>query len=254
MAQLEAILDPRHSGVVQGGRGASAANAVMRQHAQGTVPKVDRDRRLVEALRRGDPNAADHLITTYGDRAYRLAIRITGNRQDAEEVVQDAFWTVVRKIETFRGEAAFGSWLYRIIANAAYQKIRSRRGRPSDLSLDEVLPFFDEEGRHVAPGADWSTRVIDESLPPDLRIALITSGLSIRGRAARHRGIVQRRDRRSPGPQCSQREDARASRPVVPAEAADRHDDEVRRTLGRHPARGRCIRRACLGIPTPRRS
>jgi len=103
MAQLEAILDPRHSGVVQGGRGASAANAVMRQHAQGTVPKVDRDRRLVEALRRGDPNAADHLITTYGDRAYRLAIRITGNRQDAEEVVQDAFWTVVRKIETFRG-------------------------------------------------------------------------------------------------------------------------------------------------------
>jgi len=175
MAQLEAILDPRHSGVVQGGRGASAANAVMRQHAQGTVPKVDRDRRLVEALRRGDPNAADHLITTYGDRAYRLAIRITGNRQDAEEVVQDAFWTVVRKIETFRGEAAFGSWLYRIIANAAYQKIRSRRGRPSDLSLDEVLPFFDEEGRHVASGADWSMRVDGESLPPDLRIALTSA-------------------------------------------------------------------------------
>jgi len=175
MAQLEAILDPQHSGVFQGRRGASAANAVMRQHAQGTVPKVDRDRRLVEALRRGDPNAADHLITTYGDRAYRLAIRITGNRQDAEEVVQDAFWTVVRKIETFRGEAAFGSWLYRIVANAAYQKIRSRRSRASDLSLDDVLPFFDEEGRHVAPGADWSMRVDGESLPPDLRIALTSA-------------------------------------------------------------------------------
>jgi len=191
MAQLEAILDPQHSGVFQGRRGASAANAVMRQHAQGTVPKVDRDRRLVEALRRGDPNAADHLITTYGDRAYRLAIRITGNRQDAEEVVQDAFWTVVRKIETFRGEAAFGSWLYRIIANAAYQKIRSRRGRPSDLSLDEVLPFFDEEGRHVASGADWSMRVDGESLPPDLRIAL-TSALD--ELPADYRSVVVLRD------------------------------------------------------------
>jgi len=152
---------------------------------------VPRDRRLVEALRRGDPNAADHLITTYGDRAYRLAIRITGNRQDAEEVVQDAFWTVVRKIETFRGEAAFGSWLYRIIANAAYQKIRSRRGRPSDLSLDEVLPFFDEEGRHVASGADWSMRVDGESLPPDLRIAL-TSALD--ELPADYRSVVVLRD------------------------------------------------------------
>src|SRR5205814_10144775 len=131
-----------------------------------------RDGRLVAGLRLGDHNAGEHLVTTYGGRAYRLAIRITGNRQDAEEVVQDAFWTVVREIETIRGEAAFGSWLYRIIANAAYQKIRSRRGRPSDLSLDEVLPFFDEEGRHVASGADWSMRVDGASLPPDLRIAL----------------------------------------------------------------------------------
>src|SRR5438552_13234628 len=175
MAQLEAILDPRHSGVVQGGRGASAANAVMRQHAQGTVPKVDRDRRLVEALRRGDPNAADHLITTYGDRAYRLAIRITGNRQDAEEVVQDAFWTVVRKIETFRGESAFGSWLYRIVANAAYQKLRGWRSRGRDLSLDEVLPSFDAQGGHVGPIADWSARVDDPSVQTELRMALTTA-------------------------------------------------------------------------------
>src|SRR5207245_3110675 len=136
----------------------------MRQHAQGTVPKVDRDRRLVEALRRGDPNAADHLITTYGDRAYRLAIRITGNRQDAEEVVQDAFWTVVRKIESFRGESAFGSWLDRIVANAAYQKLRGRQSRDRDLSLDGAFPAFDAQGRHVGPIADWSARVDDHSV------------------------------------------------------------------------------------------
>jgi DNA-directed RNA polymerase specialized sigma24 family protein len=93
-------------------------------------PRADRDLDLLEALRLHEPTAAERLVTTYGERAYRLAASITGNGQDAEEVVQDAFWTVVRKIETFRGESAFGSWLYRIVANAAYQKIRGRRPVP----------------------------------------------------------------------------------------------------------------------------
>ncbi|PYO55689.1 MAG: RNA polymerase subunit sigma-70, partial [Candidatus Rokuibacteriota bacterium] len=97
--------------------------------------RVDRDRALVEALRRREPTAADRLVATYGDRAYRLATRITRSAEDAEEVVQDAFWSVIRQIDTFRGESALGSWLYRIVANAAYQKLR---GRPrAELSLDE---------------------------------------------------------------------------------------------------------------------
>src|SRR3989475_1915986 len=87
--------------------------------------RADRDLDLLEALRLHDPAAAERLVTTYGDRAFRLATSITGSEQDAEEVVQDAFWAVVRKIDTFRGESAFGSWLYRIVANAAYQKLRS---------------------------------------------------------------------------------------------------------------------------------
>src|SRR5258708_7825912 len=85
--------------------------------------RFERDRELVEALRLHEPTAAERLVATYGDRAYRLATGITGNAQDAEEVVQDVFWTVVRKIDTFRGESAFGSWLYRIVANEAYQKV-----------------------------------------------------------------------------------------------------------------------------------
>src|SRR6266478_496854 len=109
--------------------------------------RADRDLDLLEALRLHDPAAAERLVTTYGDRAFRLATSITGSEQDAEEVVQDAFWAVVRKIDTFRGESAFGSWLYRIVANAAYQKLRSRPGRRTEISLDEV-PLFDETGRH----------------------------------------------------------------------------------------------------------
>src|SRR5438309_935308 len=137
--------------------------------------RPDRDLDLLEALRRREPMAAERLVTRYGDRAYRLASGITGNGQDAEEVVQDAFWTVVRKIDTFRGESAFGSWLYRIVANAAYQKLRGRQSRRHDLSLDEVLPSFDESGRHVAPMADWTQPVDNPALQAELRTVLTSA-------------------------------------------------------------------------------
>jgi len=137
--------------------------------------RADRDLDLLEALRLHEPTAAERLVAAYGARAYRLAMSITGNPQDAEEVVQDAFWTAVRKIDTFRGESAFGSWLYRIVANAAYQKLRGRKSRGRDLSLDDVLPLFDVHGRHVDTMADWSARVDDPSVQTELRMALTTA-------------------------------------------------------------------------------
>jgi RNA polymerase sigma-70 factor (ECF subfamily) len=140
-------------------------------HAVAQRRHTDRDRDLVDALTLREPSATETLVMRYGERAYRLAARITGNGQDAEEVVQDAFWIVVRKIDTFRGESAFGSWLYRIVANAAYQKLRGQ-SRRVDISLDEVLPQFDESGRHVAPATDWSPRVDDPRLQVELRMAL----------------------------------------------------------------------------------
>ena len=57
------------------------------------MTRLDRNDELLEALRQREPAAAERLVTTYRDRAYRLASRITGNRQDAEEVVPDALWT-----------------------------------------------------------------------------------------------------------------------------------------------------------------
>ena len=112
--------------------------------------RIDRDGRLLKALRRREPAAAELLVATYGDRAYRLASGISGNARDAEEVVQDAFWAVVRKIDTFRGESDFGSWFYRIVANTAYEKLRHRPGRRNEIALDEVLPRF-LEGPTVSP-------------------------------------------------------------------------------------------------------
>jgi RNA polymerase sigma-70 factor, ECF subfamily len=134
--------------------------------------RTDRDLDLLQTLRRRESMAAESLISRYGERAYRLARRITGNGEDAEEVVQDAFCTVVRKIDMFRGESAFGSWLYRIVANAAYHKLRGRQRRWRELSLDEVLPVFDADGAHAGPVADWSTRVNDPAVQAELRTAL----------------------------------------------------------------------------------
>ena len=134
--------------------------------------RVDRDWPIVEALRRHDPTAAERLVATYGNRAYRLAIRITGSGPDAEEAIQDAFWIVVRKIDTFRGDSGFGSWLYRIVANAAYGTRRRGHSRRFDRSLDEVLPVFDSHDQHRAPIDDWSARVDDPSVQSELRIVL----------------------------------------------------------------------------------
>ena len=142
---------------------------------QPTSARIDRDSQIVDALRVGAATAADLLVATYGDRAYRLAIGITRNEQDAEEAVQDSFWSVVRKIDTFRGDSSFGSWIYRITANAAYQKLRGRAHRRDEISLDEVLPPFHEDGRHAGPISDWSASIHDPALQAELRAALVSA-------------------------------------------------------------------------------
>jgi RNA polymerase sigma-70 factor (ECF subfamily) len=139
------------------------------------APKADRDAGLVEALRRQDAGAPEALVAAYGDKVYRLAIRITSNEQDAEEVVQDALWTAARKIDTFKGESAFGSWLYRITANTAYQKLRGRQGKRNEVSWDALAPWFDDQGHHVEPVGDWSAKVEEPALQTELRTVLTTA-------------------------------------------------------------------------------
>ena len=134
--------------------------------------RVDVDAELVEALRREDPDAAERLVERFGDRVYRLAMRITGSREDAEEAAQDALWTAARKIQMFKGESAFGSWIYRITANAAYQKLRTRRQKSAEIALDDVLPLLDGDGRHFEPMDDWSNRVDERALQGELRDVL----------------------------------------------------------------------------------
>ena len=127
--------------------------------------QLGRDEELLEGLRRREPAAAEHLVLAYWDRAYRLAAQITRDVQDAEEVIQEALWAVVRKIDSFRGKSAFGTWLFRIVANAAYQKRRSRQSRRRDVPWDEAkaVSMFDGQGYHVVSMSAWSPCVDDHS-------------------------------------------------------------------------------------------
>jgi RNA polymerase sigma-70 factor (ECF subfamily) len=153
--------------------------------------RIDRDARLVAALRRSDPTAVEDLVATYGDPACRLATRITGNAEDAEEAVQDALLSVIRKIDSFRGDSVFGSWLFRIVTNAAYERCRSRRRRGADISLNNLLPVLDEHGRHVAPIADWSMSIDDPAHQTELRMVLSSA---IGELPADYRAVVLLRD------------------------------------------------------------
>ncbi len=145
------------------------------------------DERLHQELLLQSSEAVEELVARFGPKTYRLALRITGKPEDAQEVTQDVLWRVVRKIDTFKGESALGSWIYRITANAAYQKIRGRRDR-FEISWDEMLPAFDGDGHFVEPVRDWTqafedpalqtearTRLRDaiDSLPPDYRTAFV---------------------------------------------------------------------------------
>ena len=152
---------------------------------------IDPDAALVAQLRRADAGAAETLVGAYGDSVYRLAIRITGKASDAEEVVQDALWSVIRQIETFRGDSSLGSWIHRIVANAAYHKLRHHAHRPAEISLDEVVPLFHENGQHADPITDWSASVEDPAVRTELRAALDSA---IGELPAHYRAVIVLRD------------------------------------------------------------
>jgi len=87
------------------------------------------DREIVRRCRRGEPGAFEELYKRYGSRLYTVAYRMTGSGADAEDLVQDIFLQVYRRLDTFRGEAALGTWLHRLAVNTCLDFLRSKQGR-----------------------------------------------------------------------------------------------------------------------------
>ena len=94
---------------------------------------------LVDDFKGGDISAFEEILSRYETKVMNLALRFTRNQEDAEEVMQDVFTTIYRKIEGFKGQSAFSSWLYRIVVNAAFMKLRKRK-QSQTVSIEDLAP------------------------------------------------------------------------------------------------------------------
>src|ERR1700731_3180063 len=107
----------------------------------------DDEAALVSAAKGGDVSAFEELVNRYERKIFRLGMNITQNREDAEDVMQDAFLKSYQNLDRFQGDSRFYTWLVRIAVIEALMKLRKRR--PNQVSLDEPLtdgddPFFRE--------------------------------------------------------------------------------------------------------------
>jgi RNA polymerase sigma-70 factor (ECF subfamily) len=105
-------------------------------------PKVDEpvsdELTLVQAAKNGDVSAFEELVRRYDRNVFRIAQHITQNREDAEDVVQDAFLKAYSNLKQFQGQSKFYTWLVRIAVNEALMKLRRRRPERT-VSLDEEV-------------------------------------------------------------------------------------------------------------------
>lgn len=98
---------------------------------------------LARSAAQGDEEAFAQLVTLHEKRVYTLALRLTGNREDAFDVAQEAFLSAWRGLPAFRGDAGFSTWLYRLTSNAAVDHLRKTRRQRTEASLDDAAQSLD---------------------------------------------------------------------------------------------------------------
>ena len=126
------------------------------------------DEFLVGLFLAGDEMAFERLVVRHRQRVFRLARRLLGDESDAQDVTQETFIQVYRKLSSFRHESLFSTWLYRIATNAALMRRRAHSRRRTE-SLDSFEPRFDDTGTHAATAAELSIpSLLEEAL--DARI------------------------------------------------------------------------------------
>ena len=135
----------------------------------------------IERAKQGDGESFAGLYALHKRRVYSLCLRMTGNIAEAEDLTQEAFLQLYRKIATFRGESAFSTWLHRLAVNVVLMRLR-KKGLP-EVSLEESLEPQQEDGPRKDIGArdNMLAGSIDrlnlersiESLPPGYRIIFV---------------------------------------------------------------------------------
>ena len=121
---------------------------------------------LVQALKAGDQAGFSELVERYSSTVYNLALRMMGDRHEAEEVLQETFISAFRAVDRFEGRSQLGTWLYRIAYNAALMRLRKRR-LPT-TSIDE--PIWTEEGDEMPRQlVDWRELPDERALTVEFR-------------------------------------------------------------------------------------
>ena len=142
------------------------------------------DEELARLAASGDALAFGEIHNRHRRRVYSIALRMTGNEADAEDLTQESFISVFQRIGSFRGDAAFTTWLYRLVVNQVKMHFRYRSSRPEDQTSDGKMPEPEMAITHRAN----SRQVIDrlaikkavQSLPPGYRAAFILHDLARR--------------------------------------------------------------------------
>ena len=143
---------------------------------------------LVASAKAGDVTAFEELVRRYDRNVFRIAQHITQNREDAEDVVQDAFIKAYTNLKQFQGQSKFYTWLVRIAVNEALMKLRRRRPERT-VSLDEEIKTEDDSvPREVA---DWSPNPEQQYKQAELREIL---DKTINGLPASFRTVFVLRD------------------------------------------------------------
>ncbi len=138
-------------------------------------PEADRaaDAALVTRVLRGDAAAFEEIYQRHSSRVYTLASRLTGSMADGEDLLQEIFLLVHRKLATFKGEAALGTWIYRLATNCCLDFVRSRQHREREAtdSLEESLTPVRATGGLRVERLDLERAMA--RLPPGYRAAFV---------------------------------------------------------------------------------
>ncbi|MFL5320566.1 MAG: RNA polymerase sigma factor [Myxococcaceae bacterium] len=142
-----------------------------RDPAEGAAPDENPDAELLARAQNGDVAAFEQLVERHRDEVYGLAYRMTRSEADAAEVAQDAFLSAYQNLKNFRGDSAFGSWLYRIAANHALMRLRHKKVRETaEAELKE--PEFTPRGTLAEMPGEWAKPAEDQALDAELGRAI----------------------------------------------------------------------------------
>ncbi len=124
------------------------------------------EKQWLASMRRGEARVLHKLIDAYSPKLYTVALRILRHPQDAEDAVQEALLTAIRKIDQFDGRSSLQTWLYRIAVNASLMALRKRRVKRRREESFEVPRFEDLRSRELA---DWSADPARKMLTAEMR-------------------------------------------------------------------------------------